>query len=100
MPAGGTAPEFYMDIEEKIAAEFLTEEHAKESLHKVLESIEGSFATKDVVIPRLLSTAWHDFVNDRMWDVVKEHDDATISVKRLRDAVQDRLKEILPDVFD
>lgn len=88
-----------MDTEEKIALEFLTEEHARESLHKVLESIEGSFAAKDAVIPRLLSTAWHDFVNDSMWDIVKEYDDATINVKRLREAVQDRLKELIPDVF-
>ena len=89
-----------MDTETKIASEFLTEERARESLHRVLESIEGSFAQKDVVIPRLLSTAWHDFVNDSIWDVVKEYDDATINVKELRDAVQDRLKELLPDVFD
>ena len=88
------------DIEEKIAAEFLTEEHARESLHRVLEAIEGSYTTKDVVIPRLLSTAWHDFVNDSMWDVVKEHDDAVIDVRKLREAVFDRIKAVLPDVFD
>ena len=88
-----------METEAKIAARFLTAEGAHATLDRVLSSVDGPIATRDAVIPRLLSTAWHDFVTDSAWDMVKEFDDATISVRDLRDAVHDRLKELLPDVF-
>jgi len=50
-------------------------------------------------IPQLLSTVYHDFVVEELWDIIKRHKNPTINFKTLNFLVVQKIKECKSELF-
>jgi hypothetical protein len=51
------------------------------------------------LIPRLISTVWHDFITEELWTLIKKFKNPTVNFRLLQHHVTARLKELKPEAF-
>jgi len=61
------------------------------------EHVEANHRAK--IIPRLLTTVYHDLVTEELWDALKEHRDPKVDFKLLRSHVVGLTKKFAADLF-
>ena len=83
-------------VEEKMVSEFLQKDIVDKVYAKIVNE-EGGWNSK--FIPRLLSTVYHDFVTEELWQAVKKHKNPTVNFKTLNNLAVSRTKEFLPHIF-
>lgn len=81
--------------EDIICKEFLS----KTTIDKVYAKIEADTGWSSQMIPRLLGTVWHDFVNEEIWSILKKMKNPCIDFKSLYKHCIARVKELKPELF-
>jgi len=84
-----------LSVEEVIAKKYITESLVEKEYAKI-ES-ESGWSSK--YIPRLLNTVFYCLVKEDGWNFIKEHKNPTIDYKRLQFFSNNRIKELLPQLF-
>jgi hypothetical protein len=92
-------------LEEKIVREYIDRMFVHKAYNKILLEKNGQWEGRD--IPRLLSTVWHDFINEEIWDILKKNKNPTIDFGYLNRltvvSIKEHLKEEvfkLPNPYD
>ena len=81
--------------EEDIVNKFFTKQMAE----KVLYNITAGSGWNSKLIPRLLNTTYHDFVNEEVWNWVKEFKNPVVDFKQLQQHIIYRIKNYFPELF-
>lgn len=84
------------ELESDIIDKFCTEEFIKKEYAKIIAQ-EGKWESK--MIPRLLSTIWHEFVKEESYNFVKKYKCPTINFKQLQGLCTEKIKTTLPTLF-
>ena len=84
------------DMVEEAISEMLSEEVIRKVYANICSEMDG-WSSK--YIGRLLSTIWHDFIAEEMWNAIKKHKNPTINFKLLNRFVMVRVKSVLVEVF-
>jgi hypothetical protein len=87
-------------IEVKIANEKCTEALIEKTYAKILAELDDKgvgWSSKN--IPQLLNTVFHDFVQEEIWDIVKDYKQPTINFKQLASAITMRIKQVKQEIF-
>jgi len=82
-------------IEEEIVCRFLKED----IIQKVYANIKVQDGWSSKYIPRLLSTVFHDFINEEIWRILKEYKNPKIDFKLLSMFTTLKVKEIMKELF-
>jgi hypothetical protein len=83
-------------VEKAICDEFLS----KAIVDKVYANIVNeSGGWNSRYIPRLLQTAYYDFVREESWNFIKKHKNPTVDFKTLNTLAIMRVKELRPELF-
>jgi hypothetical protein len=53
----------------------------------------------EVLTARFIETCWHDFIEERLWDIVKQEHNPVIDFKTLRSAFTAHLRDCYPAAF-
>lgn len=91
----GEPPEGY-STEKRIAIKYVTEGR----IEKILAKILGENTWSKKYIPQLLGTVWHDVVTEESWQMLKEFHNPTVDFKRFLKEVENRVKELRPELFN
>lgn len=83
-------------LEEEIIDEFLTESFIEKTFCKVKETC-GGFNSKN--IPMFLGVAYHEFVTEEIWGILKKYKNPKIDFKLLNRFLILKIKEIKADLF-
>ena len=83
-------------IENKIAA-LLAQDMVDKVYANLVAENDGGWTNR--LIPRLLSTVWHDFIVEELWTVIKKHKNPTINFRMLLHHVTARIKKLKPEAF-
>jgi hypothetical protein len=82
-------------LEEKIVREYIDRMFVHKTYNKILLEQGGHWTGRS--IPQLLSTVWHDFINEELWDILKKNKNPTIEFGYLNRltimAIKEHLKE-------
>lgn len=82
-------------IEQEIVEKFVT----KSLIEKEFSKIESETGWSSKFIPRLLSTVFYCLVKEESWNFIKEFKNPTIDFKRLSFFTNNRIKELMPELF-
>lgn len=82
-------------IEQEIAGRFIT----KSLVEKEFAKIESEAGWSSKFIPRLLNTVFYCLVKEESWNFIKEFKNPTIDFKRLSFFTNNRIKELMPELF-
>lgn len=82
-------------IEQEIAERFIT----KSLVEKEFSKIESEAGWSSKFIPRLLNTVFYCLVKEESWNFIKEFKNPTIDFKRLSFFTNNRIKELMPELF-
>ena len=83
-------------LEQEIAEKYLT----KDIVEKVYANIMTNFKYwNKKLIPKLLGTVYHDFVNECIWQSVKDFKKPAINFRNLEKEVYSKVKELKPELF-
>ena len=82
-------------IEQEIAEKFITKSLVEKEFAKI--NAEAGWSSK--FIPRLLSTVFYCLVKEESWNFIKEFKNPTIDFKRLSFFTNNRIKELMPELF-
>lgn len=82
-------------LEEKIVDKYLTEHLVLKTSAKILSKYGLSTEFQSKHIPELLSTVWHDFVNEELWEIIKVYKNPTINFKQLHKLCNLKVKKIV-----
>lgn len=82
-------------IEQEIAERFIT----KSLVEKEFAKIESEAGWSSKFIPRLLNTVFYCLVKEESWNFIKEFKNPTIDFKRLSFFTNNRIKELMPELF-
>ena len=82
-------------IEQEIAERFIT----KSLVEKEFAKIESEARWSSKFIPRLLNTVFYCLVKEESWNFIKEFKNPTIDFKRLSFFTNNRIKELMPELF-
>lgn len=82
-------------IEQEIAEKFITKSLVEKEFAKI--NAEAGWSSK--LIPRLLSTVFYCLVKEESWNFIKEFKNPTIDFKRLSFFTNNRIKELMPELF-
>lgn len=83
-------------LEQKLVDKYLTFEIVDKVYQKIKVSEDG-WSSK--YISRLLSTTYHDFVNEFMWQIVRDNKNPKIDFKLIMKYCTLKVKELKPEVF-
>lgn len=83
-------------IEAKIIDTVLTQAFVEKEFVKIEKEL-GGWESK--FIPRFLSTVWHEFINEELWDILKQFKNPTIDFKLLNQIFIGKVKEYKSDIF-
>lgn len=83
-------------VEEKIVEKYVTEALVRKEKAKI-ENEVGGWASK--LIPRLLGTVYHCLVVEESWNFVKEFKNPSVNFKTLQHLTNNKIKQLLPEVF-
>jgi len=92
---GGIISECKM-VEEEIVEKYCTESLIEKTYAKI-KTLEDGWSSK--YIPRFLSTVFHDFIIEETWAFIKEHKNPKIDFKNLQRFVNNKIKQVKPDIF-
>lgn len=84
-------------LEEKIAQEYATGAFVEKEYDRFVKSIEEDWNSR--MIPRLLNTIWHTFVEEEIWNTIQKYKNPTIDFKLLKYFVTIEIKKGLPQIF-
>lgn len=79
---------------------FITDHLTPEMVNKIVANIENDGGWTKRSIPRLLSTAFHDLVNEEIWEFLKKHKFPKVDFKTAHHFVVAAVKNMRPDLFD
>ena len=82
-------------IEQEIAEKFITKSLVEKEFAKI--NTEAGWSSK--FIPRLLNTVFYCLVKEESWNFIKEFKNPTIDFKRLSFFTNNRIKELMPELF-
>ena len=82
-------------IEQEIAEKFIT----KYLVEKEFAKIDAEAGWSSKFIPRLLNTVFYCLVKEESWNFIKEFKNPTIDFKRLSFFTNNRIKELMPELF-
>lgn len=82
-------------IEQEIAEKFITKSLVEKEFAKI--NAEAGWSSK--FIPRLLNTVFYCLVKEESWNFIKEFKNPTIDFKRLSFFTNNRIKELMPELF-
>jgi thiol-disulfide isomerase/thioredoxin len=82
-------------IEQKIVDKYLTKELIEKEKAKI--EIENGWSSK--FIPKLFNTVFYCLVSEESWNFVKEFKSPTIDFKRLSYLTNNKIKELIPNLF-
>lgn len=82
-------------IEERIAEKYIT----SALIEKTFEKIRNESGWTSKMIPRLLSTVYHNLIAEETWNFVKEFKNPKIDFKRLMQITTMKIKEVKPELF-
>lgn len=85
------------EIELGMADKFITKHLVDKVYAKIENSSDTGFNAKH--IPQLLQTVYHDFINEELWNALKDFKNPTINFKLLTACVNNKVKELKPEVF-
>ena len=68
-------------------------------VEKVYAKIKNESGWNSKMIPRLLSTVFHDLITEEIWDIVKKMKNPTIDFKALNQLCIIKIKELKPELF-
>jgi hypothetical protein len=91
-----TSKKFKEWVEQKLVDEYVTEHLVTKTYAKIVNECQG---WNSKYIPRLLSTVYHDFVTEELWNAIKKHKNPTIDFKRLNQLTVLKIKELKPELF-
>lgn len=83
-------------IEELIVDKFCTETFVEKEYEKIVNANNG-WASK--MIPQLLSTVFHEFINEETWHFIKEYKNPKIDFKYLQSCVMNKVKIVKKEIF-
>jgi hypothetical protein len=93
---GSPVKEFKQVLEQEIANIYINLHFVNKIIDKI-SVLENGWASK--YIPRLLSTAYYDLINEELWNILKKMKNPVINFKTLQFCVTKRVKEIKPELF-
>ena len=82
--------------EEEIVDKFVTRAFVDKEYSKMVNE-NGGWSSK--MIPRLLSTVYHELVCEEMWNIVKAFKNPTINFRVLNTMVIAQIKRVKPEIF-
>ena len=82
-------------VEKKITDKYVTEALIEKTIAKIQN--ESGWSSK--MIPRLLSTIYHDLITEESWNFVKEYKNPIINYKLLNNLVIHKIKSTKPSLF-
>ena len=71
----------------------------KSLIEKEFSKIESETGWSSKFIPRLLNTVFYCLVKEGSWNFIKEFKNPTIDFKRLSFFTNNRIKELMPELF-
>ena len=83
-------------VEDKIAA-LLTQDMVDKVYANLVAENDDLWANN--LIPRFLSTVWHDFIVEELWSAIKKFKNPTVSFRMLQHHVTNRIKKLKPKAF-
>lgn len=84
-------------LEERIVDQYVTDAF----VHKEFDKIRVAAGEwKSCFIPRLLNTVFHILIEEDMWHILKEYKNPTIDFKTLNVFVVQKIKEVMPELFE
>lgn len=83
-------------VEDKIVEKYCTKSFIEKEHSKIVNA-EGRWISQ--YIPRLLSTVYHELINEEMWNIIKEFKNPTIDFKRLNMLIIQSIKKNMPELF-
>lgn len=81
-------------IEQEIVKKYCTDEFIQKTFSRV--SQDGWNSKK---IPMLLGIIWHDFVNEEIWQILKDYKNPVIDFKKMNIYLIHKIKDVLSNVF-
>lgn len=94
--AMGTAVKECSPIEKQIVDKYITSAFVEKEYAKLVEK-NNIWTSK--MIPEFLNRVWYEFINEEMWNVVKNFRNPNVDFKMLRSFVVSKIKELKPDIF-
>ena len=82
-------------VEYEIVDKFFTEAFIQKEYAKLINDVE--FNSK--LIPRLLTTVWHEFIVEESWNILKHFKNPTIDFKKLNQLCIAKTKQTLTNIF-
>lgn len=82
-------------IEQAIAEKYVTPALVEKTYEKI--KLENGWNSK--MIPRLLSTVYHEVITEETWHFIKEHKNPTINFRDLQKFVILQIKQARPELF-
>lgn len=83
-------------VEDAIADEFVTE-HLVDKIIAKIRNEKGLFSAR--AIPQLLGMAFHDLVQEELWEAIKKHKNPKIDFRTLNHCCIARVKALKPELF-
>lgn len=83
-------------IEEQICIKYIDKALVSKVYAKIVNEREG---WNSRYIPELLSTVYHDFITEELWDILKQYKNPKIDFKRLNQITINTVKTLLPELF-
>ena len=84
------------ELEIEIANTYCTEAFVKKEYEMNIEK-NGGWSSR--MIPQLLGTVYHEVINEEAWHIVHDYKNPTINFKELQKQIQNKTKQIFPEVF-
>ena len=83
-------------VEEDIVDKFVTAAFVEKEYAKIVNECDG-WTSK--MIPRLLSSVFHELVCEEMWNILKSFKNPTINFKVLNNMTIAKIKAVMPQIF-
>jgi len=83
-------------VEQDFVDKYLDKSLVDKTYAKIVTDMDG-WSSKYIM--RLLSTVYHDFVTEEIWNFIKKKKNPTINFKTLHFIAMAKIKELLPEVF-
>lgn len=83
-------------VELKIVEKFVTPHLVQKEYAKITTEMNG---WESKYIPRLLSTVYHDLIQEEMWEILKAYKNPTINFRALRNFTTNKIKQIKKEIF-
>ena len=83
-------------VEEDIVDKFVTSALVEKEFAKIVNET-GGWSSK--MIPRLLSSVFHELVCEEMWNILKAFKNPTVNFKVLNNFTISKIKQVKPEIF-